>query len=464
LSATTEPEAPEAADAAEATLLAADAAARATAATAAPMTITTAAPARRRRDRRGGRQSRQSLVLASIERRLGVTTVGLGVLGMTLLLWIGGRTINSRGLVLAAYGLAMVLLTAWVLGRRNLSVETDRSEIPSRVRAGRPVDVQITLTAKRRLSGIIIEERLDPHLGASVRVPVPVLPAGQSVAHQYGFSPTTRGIYKLGPLYAEWSDPFGLTRRRQQIAPTIDIIVHPNTETVLDRITSREWEDPPIRPPISKPWPTGFEFYGMREYVDGDDPRRIVWRAVARYDKYLVREAEQGITDRVNIYLDSDVSTHSSGQDSETFELAVSVAASLAAKHLKDGFSVCLDVNSGRLADAFRAQPKLIPLLDVLAGVKRESVSFTTALDRLFSDPRRSSHNIVITPHLSQEGAARLRLLLERGGSLLLVLALWDDTDPLTLHRAGGLGCNVVEVMANTPLQTLFSRVVSARR
>jgi uncharacterized protein (DUF58 family) len=413
------------------------------------------------RTRRG--QGRSAGVFAMLERKLGLTTVGLGVAGVTLMLWLGGRAVKSRGLILAAYGLAVMLLAAWILGRRNLSVSTDRSEIPSRVRARKPVDVRITLTAKRRLSGIIVEEQLDEHLGTPMRVAVPVLPAGQSVAHEYGFSPAMRGIYKVGPLFAEWSDPFGLTRRRQQIAPAVDIIVHPNTERVVDRITSREWEDPPIRPPISKPWPTGFEFYGMREYMEGDDPRRIVWRAVAQYGKYLVREAEQGITDRVNIYLDSDASTHSPGQDSETFELAVSVAACLSAKHLNDGFSVSLDVNSERLANAFRGQPKLIPMLDKLAALKRENVELTKALDRLFGDPRRSSHNIIITPHLSQQAAARLRLLRERGSSLLLVLVVGDDTDPLALHRAGGIGCNVVEVQPNMPLQTLFAHVVSSR-
>jgi uncharacterized protein (DUF58 family) len=402
-------------------------------------------------------------VLAALEQALGVTRLGLGVGSLALVLWLGGRAVTSRGLVLAAYGMAALLFGAWTLGRRKLNVETDRSEVPSRVRAGKPVEVGISLGAKRRLSGIIIEEHLDAHLGTSVRVAVPVLPAGQSVAFNYGFTPSLRGIYKIGPLYAEWSDPFGLTRRRQQIASSTDIIVHPKTEGVTDRITSREWEDPPIRPPISKPWPTGFEFYGMREYVDGDDPRRIVWRAFAQHGKYMVREAEQGITDRVNIYLDSNSSTHSPGGDSETFELAVSVAASLAAKHLKDGFSVSVDVNSERLATAFRGQSKLIHMLDRLAAVTREDAEFTTALDRLFGDPRRSSHNIVITPHISQAIAARLRLLRERGSSLLVVLALWHDTDPLTLHRAGGLGCNVVEVSANTPLQALFAHVVASR-
>lgn len=410
------------------------------------------------------RRRSESKILASIERKLGLTPVGVLVAAVIVLLVGGGRLGESRGLLLCGYGLLMVLGVSWLLGRRSLSIEADRSALPSRVRSRKPVDVEISLTAGRRISGIVVEEELDEHLGVPVRVPVPLLPTGQSRRHRYGFAPTMRGVFKVGPMVAEWTDPFGLTRRRQEIAPAVDIIVHPPTEPVVDRVTSREWEDPPVRPPVSKPWPTGFEFYGMREYADGDDPRRIVWRAVAQYGKYLVREAEQGITDRVNIYLDSNAESHSPGADSETFEQAVAVAASLGAKHLNDGFSVTLNVNSARLASTLRGRSSLIPLLDELAAVKRERVPLTTALDRLFTDPHRSAHNIVITSNLAQRDAARLRLILERGASVILVLILWEDTDPLTVHRAGGLGCNVVEVSAGSSLAAVFQHVVGTRR
>jgi uncharacterized protein (DUF58 family) len=215
---------------------------------------------------------------------------------------------------------------------------------------------------------------------------------------------------------------------------------------------------------VSRPWPTGFEFYGMRDYIDGDDPRRIVWRALAQYDRYLVREAEQGITDRVNIYLDSDAEFHTPGHPSESFEAAVNIAGSLGVKHLADGFSVCLDVNSGRLATNLRGSGKRIGFLDELAAVKTEKEPLQGALDRLFSDPQRNAHNILITPHLTQQSAARLRLLLQRGGSLILVLVINDDTDPMTLHRAGGLRCNVVEAAPHAPLQAVFQHVISATR
>jgi len=414
---------------------------------------------------RAGRvKSGGSEVLGLIERKLGVTSIGLAVLFLSVVMLVLSRVMANRGMAMLAYGLLLVLVLSWVMGRRDLPITATRSELPSRVPAKRAVDAQISLEGKRRISSIVVEEGLDDQLGSPVRLAVPVLPTGQTMDHSYQFTPATRGIYHVGPLVAEFTDPFGLTKRRQQICEKAKIIVHPRIEGVVDRIISREWEDPPMRPPRSRPWPVGFEFYGMREYQEGDDPRRIVWRALAQYDKYMVREAEQGITDRVNIYLDSDAEHHAPGRPSETFEAGVNVAASLAVKHLKDGFSVCFDTNSTRIAKNFRGSGKRIPLLDELAAIKPEKVELSSALDRLFVDPQRNAHNILITPHITQQAAARLRLLLERGGSLIVVLLLWDDTDPMTLHRAAGLHCNVVEAVPGAPLAAVFQRVIGFTR
>src|SRR5205823_11836215 len=147
-------------------------------------------------------------------------------------------------------------------------------------------------------------------------------------------------VYEIGPLAAQWSDPLGLSESEQVLAKPVRLIVHPAVELVHDRPLARKWEDPPIRPPQTKPWPAGFEFYGMRDYVPGDDLRRVVWKAVARTGKLLVREAEQGITDQINILLDTDPEWHRAGDPSDTFETAVRVAASAGVGHLRNGFSV----------------------------------------------------------------------------------------------------------------------------
>lgn len=422
--------------------------------------------------RRGsGAASRQSTgVLLLVERKLATTLSGLIVVLLVVLGWVLGRQMQSRQLVVMVYGLLLLVGLAHLIGSRRPAVEADRSKLPTRIRAGQSVNSVITLTARRRVSTLVFEEAMPPELGRPVRLPVPLLAAGTAVEHAFTFTASRRGVYTVGPLITEWSDPFGLTRRRRVVAEPVQIIVHPNSESVTDRVSSREWEDPPVRPPVSKPWPTGFEFYGMRDYADGDDPRRIVWRATAKtYEpstgqprRYLVRESEQGITDRVEIFLDTDREAHTTEDPSETFETAVRTAASLGVQHLKDGFSVSVDINSARLFERLRGSRHRVELLDAFAAVSLEDVRLTASLERLLSKGRRSTHNIVITPHLEPETASRLRLLNDRGTSLILVLVVGDTTDPGTIHRAGGVGCSVVEVPIGAPMGAVFRRVMTA--
>jgi uncharacterized protein (DUF58 family) len=321
------------------------------------------------------------------------------------------------------------------------------------------------------VSAVVFEEEIDEHLGTRTRFPVTVLRAGESTEHTYGFMPRQRGVYSVGPLVATWSDPFGLTKKRAVLAEPVELIVHPTTELVNDRVLSRAWEDPPIRPPVSKPWPTGFEFYGMRDYSPGDDPRRIVWRATARtmddegnVGRYLVRESEQGITDRVSLILDTDSAWHAVGDPSETFENAVRVAASVASRHLKDGFAVTVEVNDRRLVDSLRGAAKRITLLDELARIDRSSEPLATVLERYLANPRRDTHVVIVTPYLDNAASMRVRILLDRGVSVLLALVLNDESEPDSLHRAGSLGCNVVEVRTGQPLAVVFNRVLARGR
>lgn len=397
-----------------------------------------------------------------IERRTGLTSAGTSVVLLSVIGWIIARTIGSRVMFLMVYATVLLMGALFLLGARKPAITARRSELPVRMREHQTVAVELELTAKRRLSTLVIEEQLHPSLGRSVSVLIPSLPAGEGVNYSYSFIPRLRGVYAIGPLTAVWSDPFGLTRRRMTLTAPNQVIVHPSTEMVHDRVLSREWEDPPVRPPISKPWPTGFEFYGMREYVPGDDPRRIVWRATARTGKYMVREAEQGITDRITLIIDTDRKSHSEGEPSETFEAAIRVAASLGVRHLKDGFGVSVDTPEGRVADSYRGGRLQVRLLDDMARMQLTRTPLSKALDRTLVDPHRDSHCVLISPHLDARSATILRLLIERGGSIVFVHLMTEDSDRDSLNRAAAVGCQVVELDPSAPLESAFRRGVGA--
>src|ERR687895_684247 len=162
-------------------------------------------------------------MLDSIERKFGITSSGLVLAVLSALGWLLAYQFGGRAMFLLVYGAVIVLVVSYMLGRRRLNLEVSRSDIPGRVREGQIVNVELELTARRRVTTVILQETLHPHLGANVKVPIPTLPGGESVNHRYSFAPRVRGVYEVGPLEATWSDPFGLTRKRVLLTEPTEI-------------------------------------------------------------------------------------------------------------------------------------------------------------------------------------------------------------------------------------------------
>jgi uncharacterized protein (DUF58 family) len=402
-----------------------------------------------------------------LRRRLGITTSGQVAIVGAVALWVMARMVAGVAMYLFAYGAVLLVIVSYLIAPRRLRLQGERAGLFPRAYEGQRLEVEVRLTARRRVSTFVLEERVPERLGLPVRVPVAKLAAGAEVSHHYGLRCTRRGVYQVGPLVAVAGDPLGLSQRETVVAEPFELLVHPRVELVSDRPLTRQFEDPPIRPPFSKPWPSGLEFYGMREYVPGDDLRRIVWRASARTGKIMVREAEQGITDQIALILDTDRGRHSRDGEgySESFETGVRVAASLGVRHLREGYEVRCETNGGPLTRPLRGAGSQLLLLDALARLELSREPLTAAVRRLLSSTQRSAHHILITPHLGQTEAAQLKLLLDRGVSVLVVALLWDEGDADTMGRAAALGCQVAGVHPGQDLATaLYSDIGAGNR
>jgi uncharacterized protein (DUF58 family) len=426
------------------------------------VTSTTLAQRRRLAQQAEARQGRTRRALDAITRRSGVTSSGLILVGVAFAAWLLAYWIGGKPLFLLAYGMVGVLGIAWAYGRRPLPLSGVRADMRARVREGEEMSITVALTAERRLANLILEEQVPTMLGENARLPIATLEAGESADHTYSLICWRRGSYELGPLTARWGDPFGLTERSLELAERFEVLVHPRVEPVESHALTRLWEDPPFRPPVSKPWPHGMEFYGMRRYSPGDDLRKIVWRAFARTGELLVRESEQGITDKMTIVLDTGREHHSPGIISESFEAGCRVAASLGVHHLREGYSVTLEGSKEKLVGPLRGPSASIQLLDSLARSEPAKGTLSEAMNRLLLGIPRDAHVILITPQLDTEAAARLRLLVDRGMSVLVVALMWLDEAVDSLASAAGLGVHVVEVGPNTNLTMAFRREVAA--
>lgn len=397
------------------------------------------------------------------QRRLHLTRTGQVAILAAVVPWVAAYVVAGDALYIFAYGTALLVVTSYLLAPRRLRLEAARTGLRPRTHEGERLDVELELVAQRGVSTFVLEERLPERLGTRVKVPVPRLQRHSEVRHSYSLRCARRGVYSVGPLVAVTNDPLGLTQRESVIAEPFELLVHPRIEHVADRPLTRRYEDPPIRPPVSRPWPSGLEFYGMREYKPGDELRRIVWKASARVGKLMVREAEEGITDHITVVVDTDRGSHSrEGDDSESFEMGVRAAASLGVRHLRDGYEVRVETNAGPLTRSLRGHGQQLELLDAFARLELSREPLTSCIQRLIADPRRDAHNVLITPRLTDMEAAQLRILLNKGVSILVVALLWEEEHTETLNVATALGCQVAGVHPGQDLATALTHDIGA--
>ena len=138
------------------------------------------------------------------------------------------------------------------------------------------------MKAPGRLRAFVIEEHLSPLLADPVRVPVPAVGGDQRVrAHVRRPPDPSRGLPARPAVRGvdrpvrSGAAPAAAHRAGRRHRASVD-------RAIFDRPLTRMWEDPPFRPPVSKPWPQGFEFYGMRDYVAGTTRGASSGRAAAR--------------------------------------------------------------------------------------------------------------------------------------------------------------------------------------
>jgi len=131
------------------------------------------------------------------------------------------------------------------------------------------------------------------------------LAAGDRLEIVYRVRPLLKGDYPVGPLRLRSLDALGLQTEDLLAAPPSTIIVAPAMEA-LQRAN--------LGPRRTRPWfghvqsrqiGAGSEFWGVREYVSGDDVRRINWKASARLGGLYSNEYQGERSGDVIIVLDA---------------------------------------------------------------------------------------------------------------------------------------------------------------
>jgi uncharacterized protein (DUF58 family) len=199
--------------------------------------------------------------------------------------------------ILVAPVLAMLAITLalasidWFATRRGVAPRLDRI-MPDRLIKGRPATLIYKLTRTNGdATNVSILDELPADLGGDLLVENVRLERAATIEIARERTPLRRGTRALGPTFILWRSRMGLFRIRAKIGEGGSIAILPPASAPQRQsgLTHQSLRDElGIRPRPARG--EGTEFESLREYVAGDDPRHVDWRASARRGRLIVRQ------------------------------------------------------------------------------------------------------------------------------------------------------------------------------
>ncbi|GAA1999538.1 DUF58 domain-containing protein [Microbacterium ulmi] len=299
----------------------------------------------------GGRLDRVLSALAPAARRgrivLGVVRPLAWVLIATAVaLWIAGLQLGWRELTIAASVVTavVVLCTLFLIGRTAYDVVLDLTR--DRVVVGERAVGAVTLSNPGRRA--ILPSRVLLPVGAGRGVfDVARLAPGARIEELFAIPTQRRGVLDVGPVSVLRGDPLGLFERVHRRDEPVALYVHPRTVAFEGQSLGflRDLEGLPATD-LS---PDDVSFHALREYQPGDDLRHVHWKSTARTGTVMVRQYEETRRSHFVIGLSRNPADYAADEE---FELAISAAASLGLRALRDSHSVEVRVQGGQLPAA----------------------------------------------------------------------------------------------------------------
>lgn len=243
-----------------------------------------------------------------------------------------------------------------------------------------------------------------------------------------------RGVFRLGPWELEMGDPLGFFRVTQHYPQTTTLMVYPRA-SFLPQIELPRGRASGRATSSERSFDDTVLIGSLRRYAPGDSLRRVAWRATAHHDKLLVHEFDREPSGDLWLVVDLDAAVQA-GRDAEaTQEYAVILAASLAARFLRQGERRAVGLLLGGRAPVFlppgRGQAQLWRILEALASAEPAPDPTLAALLQQAGPSLGSGRTLVlITPALAEAWVAALLPLMARGNAPTVVLLDAPTFDP----------------------------------
>lgn len=282
--------------------------------------------------------------------------------------------------------LAILLLVLPLVALAGVRVLKPRFQVyrefnPSTVETASISTVRLAVSRTSLSTGhVVMEEQLPPRFGDSPAFRFPARSAtGGTSRYEYHLRSGKRGQFRIGPVTAEFSDPFGLSLRRHAIDDGDILTVTPAAVELPSTGLAGARGNDGVTATRIRANPSDDDVM-TREYRHGDPMRRVHWAATARHGQLMVRQEESVTTPEATMILDQRFTSFGTGaggtgvrdDDSDlvtsvSFEWMVTAAMSIAAHLSELNYSLrILDASGGPAFCRSRSAPD--PELEEFSG------------------------------------------------------------------------------------------------
>jgi uncharacterized protein (DUF58 family) len=294
-----------------------------------------------------------------------MTSAGVWLAALAAVFGAVGAWERYPGLVAVAsgYALAVIVAALAVVRRDALKVTLD---VPTPLTRGDRMTITATVTSGRRRSAGPLAVRGELDVPA---IPVPALRRAETVTVSREVGAALRGSWRVGPVAAVRRDQLGLLTRAGEVSDHVSVMVWPRRHPVVPLAWSRRsWAGSTAR---ARPRPGLAEYEALREYVAGDDLRRVHWPSSARTGTLQVLTYVDPAIPALQMLLDARGTSYPPGPTGDAaFEDAVEAAASVAEAYLACGLPARVRATHGVAWSAHGRQGARDDLLNQLALLK----------------------------------------------------------------------------------------------
>ncbi len=369
--------------------------------------------------------SRAAAAKTPVRRRPAIDISMTGFIYACLMVFMGLAAVNSQAnLLFAVFGLMIgILLVSGTISRLVLRGLRITRKPPEHMVVGEPSILTYQFANHKRFwpSLSVSLGELDGCEAFFVQPFAYMLhaAAGQSAQVPLTVIPKRRGVHTLDRYQIGTAFPFGFIKRAVIRRQNERLLVYPALAQVnpklLSLCRSAEKSGSSMRPRRNG----SDEFYGLKEFRTGENPRLIYWKRSARTGVLVSKEMTQVAPPRLLLAVDSQITDE---KDAVAVEKTIAMAASLAAFALDEGLVVGLCAWSGKWITLPPNRGKR-QRRDILTALARLAENRTQDAASLLEQARalRQSHTsvVLLTPRAAESSLAE-----QARGEMLVLSAL----------------------------------------